>query len=324
MSTVFSRTSLKNKKAMIAVVWFLFTTALGSWWVYFSYRQYSSLSQTSWENSENVLKYQKMLVQEGLVFLILVILGGGALIYYFLKESRLLQERETFFAAFTHDLKTTIATHRLSLENSIQVNRSITPSEYKKMFAENQSLGLKLENALMLSQYEKTVGFSTEFKFSEVVSSVRRMWPELEVSINRDVTLKADKVFLTSVLMNLFQNAIQHAQATEIHIEVSEHKSQKNKTCLEISSNGKNFEGDTSPLGRAHYFRGTYRGSGLGLYISRNLMQKINGNLSFHNSTGPLSALIEVPSVESNRELKSKQVVTAKTSSNASGSTRGA
>lgn len=294
MSVVFSKSSLKNKKAMIAVVWFFFTTALGTWWVFFSYQQYDSLSQTAWENSENVLKYQKMLVQEGLVFLILVILGGGALIYYFLKESRMLQEREAFFAAFTHDLKTTIATHRLSLENSIQVNRSITPSEYKKMFSESQALGLKLENALMLSQNERTFGFLTEFKFAVVVSSVKRMWPELEVSLNKDVSLHADKVFLTSVLMNLFQNAIQHAQATEIHIEVSEHKTQKNMAMIEITSNGSHFEGDVTPLGKSHYYRGVYRGSGLGLYISKSLMQKLGGRLSFHNNKGPLTAVIEI------------------------------
>ncbi len=294
MSLVFAKSSLKNKKAMIAVVWFLFTTALGTWWVYFSYRQYESLRQTVWENSENVLNYQKMLVQEGLVFLILVILGGGALIFYFLKESQMLQEREAFFAAFTHDLKTTIATHRLSLENSIQVHRAITPSEYKKMFSESQALGLKLENALMLSQSERTFGFFTHFKFSEVVSSVKRMWPELEVSINKDVVLHADKVFLTSVLMNLFQNAIQHAQANAIQLVVSDHKTQKHKAQIEISSNGADFEGETNPLGRAHYYRGVYRGSGLGLYISKNLMQKINGNLSFHKNQGPLTAVIDI------------------------------
>jgi signal transduction histidine kinase len=240
-----------------------------------------------------------MLVQEGFVFLILVILGGGALIYYFLKESKMLQERESFFAAFTHDLKTTIATHRLSLESLIQVNRSISQGEYKKMFAESQALGLKLENALMLSQNERHFGVFTKIKFSEVVSSIKRMWPELEVSINKDVQIKVDKVFLTSVLMNLFQNAIQHAQATSIHIEVSDSNS-KNKARIEISNNGKPFEGEVQMLGKTHYYRGQYRGSGLGLYISRNLMKKMNGELSFHNKSGPLAAIIEVEKSEMN------------------------
>lgn len=294
---VLSLTALKNKKAVLAILWFVFTTALGSWWVYFSYKQYSSLSQTQWENSSHILRYQKMLIQEGLVFLILVILGGGALIFYFLKETKMLKERESFFAAFTHDLKTTIATHRLSLEKLIQVNRSITPSEYKKMFAESQALGLKLENALMLSQENRTFGVFSEFNFSEVVSSVKRMWPELEVSLNKDVTLKADKVFLTSVLMNLFQNAIQHAQASEIHIEVSSSNPIKNRVHIEVVSNGQKFQGEVHKLGRSHYYRGVYKGSGLGLYISRTLMKKMNGNLLFHNNLGPLTTVIECEKV---------------------------
>ncbi len=294
MNGVISVSNLKNKKAVLALLWFVFTTALGTWWVYFSYLQYSSLSQTQWENSSQTLSYQKMLVQEGLVFLILVIIGGGALIYYFLKETKLLKERESFFAAFTHDLKTTIATHRLSLEKIIQVNRSITPSEYKKMFSESQALGLKLENALLLSQEDRAFGVFSVFKFSEVISSVKRMWPELEVSLTKDVSVRADKVFLTSVMMNLFQNAIQHAQATEIQIEVSDSKNSKNKTSIEIKTNGVKFEGDVTKLGGSHYYRGQYRGSGLGLYISKILIQKMNGNLFFHHQQGPLTAVLEL------------------------------
>lgn len=301
MNRVLSLSSLKNKKAVLALLWFVFTTALGTWWVYFSYLQYSSLSETQWENSSQTLRYQKMLVQEGLVFLILVIIGGGALIYYFLKETRLLKERESFFAAFTHDLKTTIATHRLSLEKIIQVNRSITPSEYKKMFSESQALGLKLENALLLSQEDRAFGVFTIFKFSEVISSVKRMWPELEVSLNQDVTIRADKVFLTSVMMNLFQNAIQHAQATEIQIEVLDSKNSKSKTSIEIKTNGKNFEGDVNKLGFTYYYRGQYRGSGLGLYISKTLIKKNNGDLFFHHNHGPLTAVIELEKIDSKK-----------------------
>lgn len=294
MNDLILKFGLQNKKAVLAIMWFVFTTALGSWWVYFSYLQYDSLSQTAWENSENTLRYQKMLVQEGFVFLILVILGGGALIYYFLKETRLLQERESFFAAFTHDLKTTIATHRLSLEKSIQINRAITPSEYKKMFSESQALGLKLENALLLSQQDRAFGVFTDFKFSEVISSVKRMWPELEVSLNQDISVRADRVFLTSVVMNLFQNAIQHARASEIKIEVMDMSSNKNKAKIEIQSNGDPFEGEIEKLGRGHYYRGLYRGSGLGLYISRNLMKKMNGNLNFKLNQGVLTAVLEL------------------------------
>lgn len=299
MNLVSSLSWANNKKAVLALLWFVFTTALGAWWVYFSYLQYESLSQTQWEHTSNVLRYQKMLVQEGLVFLSLVILGGGALIYYFLKESRLLQERESFFAAFTHDLKTTIATHRLSLENLIQVNRSITPSEHKKMFSESQALGLKLENALMLSQNERTFGVYSVFKISEVISSVKRMWPEIEVTINKDIKVHADKVFLTSVLMNLFQNAIQHAKATEIHIDALDQNLNKSKAYIDITNNGLKFEGDVKKLGQSHYYRGQYRGSGLGLFISKNLMKKMNGNLSFYINNEHLTARIEIEKDES-------------------------
>lgn len=287
---LFKNKPFKNMKAFLALVWFVFTTALGSWWVYFSYLQYTSLSKTSWEHSPNILRYQKMLVQEGLVFLILVILGGGALIYYFLKENNMYQEKESFFAAFSHDLKTTIATHRLSLEKLIQVNRMITPSEYKQMFAESQALGLKLENALLLSQNDRHQGVLSNFKFSEVISSVKRMWPELEVSINKDIMLLADKVFLTSVMMNLFQNAIQHGQAKEIHIEVLE--GPKNKVKIEVTSQGHPFDGEIQKLGKSYYFRGQYKGSGLGLYISRKLMKKMKGDLSFHNKYKSLTSIL--------------------------------
>lgn len=281
-----------NKKAWLAILWLTFTSALGSWWVYFSFEQYSSLKETQWENSENILRYQHMLIQEGIVFLVLVILGGTALIYYFIKESKISKERESFFAAFTHDLKTTISTHRLTLESLIQVNRSITPKEYQKMFSESQTLGLKLENALMLSQNDRFSGIIKDFSFSEVISSIKRMWPSIKVTMDKDVVIKADKVFLTSVLMNLFQNAIQHAEANEILIHIG---ASGNKAIVELRSNGNGFDGDVKKLGRGHYYRGVYKGTGLGLFISKKLMKKMNGDLIFDLDDSALVSKLEIP-----------------------------
>ena len=264
----------------MAVAWLIFTTTLGSWWVYFSIKQYQSLSSTSWENSSHILKYQRMLVFESFVFLLLVVLGGGALIYYFSKENQMLKERESFFAAFTHDLKTTITSHRLSVER-LQETKATTNYEknLKNMLRESQTLGLKLDNALKLSQINEEVIILREFRFSQIISSVKRMFPDLKVTMNHDIYLQGDRVCLTSVIINIFQNSIQHASATEIYIE---NFWSKGTVCAELSHNGGKLSGEVHKgLGRSYFYRGEYQGSGLGLFISRKLLRKMNADLEF-------------------------------------------
>lgn len=268
-----------NKKFILSFIWLGFTTALGSWWVYFSYLQYSSLKQSRWEHATDILRYQKMLIYEGAFFLLLVILGGSALLYFTLNETKRLKEREAFFSAFTHDLKTTITNLKLTLESLLQKKSEISASDLKKIFNDSHHLGLQLENSLMLARQKDLNVFLKKVPLTSLLGTLKQAWPELEVRVSGGVNLWADPVLLTSVLSNLFQNAMVHGEAKSIEIQVD--KSQSPKVTLSVVNDGKNFDGDYSRLGTEYFYRGEYRGSGMGLFICKTLTKKMNGDLVF-------------------------------------------
>lgn len=277
-----------NKKIALSFLWLGFTTALGSWWVYFSYLQYSSLKQTQWEHAYDTLRYQRMLIFEGAFFLVLVILGGSALLYYTLKETSRLKEKESFFSAFTHDLKTTITNLKITLESILQKKNKISDQDLKKLFSESHRLGLQLENSLLLARQKDLKIFFEKVSLSQIITSIKQAWPETEVHMSGSVDLKADPILLTSVISNIFQNAISHGDAKTITVKVK--KIDGSKALIQIINDGMAFTGDFNRLGSEYFYRGEYRGSGLGLFICKTLVCKMKGDLQFKDVDGQFCA----------------------------------
>ncbi len=107
-------------KVMLAIFWLAFTVALASWWLIFSLRQLDQLQQltASINNAaSDSHHYYSMLMWEGGVLISLLVVGGVALISYIWRERRRHRQSEEFFAAFTHDAKTALASLRLQAES---------------------------------------------------------------------------------------------------------------------------------------------------------------------------------------------------------------
>lgn len=278
-----------NKKFILSFLWLGLTTALGSWWVYFSYLQYSSLKRSNWEHAADTLRYQKMLIYEGTFLLVLVLLGGSALLYFTLKETQRLKEKEAFFSAFTHDLKTTITNLKITLESILQKKSEVSSQDIKRLFNESHRLSLQLENSLLLARHKDLKALLSKVSLTNTIALLKQAWPELEVRLSGNVDLKADPVLLTSVISNLFQNAKVHgeAKAIDVKIEATDHS---DDVIIRIFNDGKPFVGDHQRLGAEYFSRGQYRGSGLGLFISKSLMQKMKGDLKFKDLNGQFCA----------------------------------
>lgn len=282
-----------NKKFILSFLWLGFTTALGSWWVYFSYLQYNSLKQSSWEHAADTLRYQRMLILEGSFFLVLVVLGGGALVYFTLKENQRLKEKEAFFSAFSHDLKTTITNLKITLESILQKKSEVSSQDIKRLFNESHRLSLQLENALLLARQKDIKAILNKVSLTSTIAFLKQAWPELEVRLSGNIDLYADSVLLTSVISNILQNAKVHGDAKTIDIKI-EKPLEQNKIQILISNDGKIFEGDYERLGAEYFSRGQYSGSGLGLFISKTLMRKMQGDLNFKNRDGQFCAVLSL------------------------------
>lgn len=86
------------------------------------------------------------------------------------------------------------------------------------------------------------------------------------------------------MLTNLIQNALTHGDATEIDINVA--AGRKGQASISISDNGSGFAGDFQQLGKLFVRHGRGSGSGVGLYIVRQLIKRMNGDIRFESRAG--------------------------------------
>jgi len=164
-----------------------------------------------------------------------------------------------------------------------------------RLLGDTLRLQLQLENSLFLVNLTRGKFFLEPIHLSACVDNLRRHWPDLNIRQSGDAIVSADARALDSVLTNLIQNAVTHGQATEIEISVKPDR--KGRVSIRIADNGQGFSGDFKHLGRLFVRHGRGSGSGVGLYIVRQLVKRMNGDIQFENeSHGGFIAGFELPS----------------------------
>src|SRR5437773_8317492 len=137
---------------VIALVglWVAFTVTLAAWWLIFGLRQLDLINQSNLENAVQLNRHYQMLLWEGGILIASLIGGGLALLYFARREQRRHAQVEEFFAAFTHDAKTALASLRLQAE-SLQEDLGSKPSPLlDRLLQDTLRLQIQLENSLSL------------------------------------------------------------------------------------------------------------------------------------------------------------------------------
>jgi len=291
--------STERKRSRIAIflvaLWVVFTVTLAGWWLIFGLRQLDLLNQSNLENALQLHRYYQMLLWEGGILIASLIGGGLALFYFARREQKRHAQVEEFFAAFTHDAKTALASLRLQAESLQEDYANSAPNPLlDRLLGDTLRLQLQLENSLFLVNLTRGKFFLEPINLSACVDTLRRHWPDLNIRQSGDAIVTADARALDSVLTNLIQNAVTHGHATEIEISVKPDR--KNRTSIAIADNGQGFSGDFKHLGRLFVRHGRGSGSGVGLYIVRQLVKRMNGDIQFENEThGGFVARFDLP-----------------------------
>src|SRR5436305_6152590 len=102
---------------LMIALWVLFTVTLAGWWLIFGLHQLDRLNQFHLEQAKDFQHHYQMLLWEGGILIVSLIGGGAALFYYARREQNRHAQVEEFFAAFTHDAKTALASSRLQAES---------------------------------------------------------------------------------------------------------------------------------------------------------------------------------------------------------------
>lgn len=236
-----------------------------------------------------------MLLLEGITFVILVLLGAGAIVSLLLKEKKKTLQIKEFFATFTHELKTALASVRLQGES---LGEDLKNSEHKdlvgRLVADTVRLELQLENSLFLAHASQDQMFFEKVNLQKTISSFAHQFPQLKLLVEKNVLVEVDRRCFESILKNLIQNASHHGQASEIRFLGKPMAEGTSKVTLVVSDNGSGFKGDYKKLGELFSRHSSTSGSGVGLYLVRELTQKMNGSVKLLESPKGFNIEIEL------------------------------
>ncbi|MEO8382978.1 MAG: HAMP domain-containing sensor histidine kinase [Acidobacteriota bacterium] len=283
----------------LAVVWLIFTISLTGWWMIFGLRQADTLRQVDQKRSDKLARVHHMLFWEGGALIASLIAGGSALLYGIHRERKRHSAVEEFFAAFTHELRTSLASLRLqveSLQEDLLEKGEHTPL-LDRLLKDSVRLQLQLDNSLFYANRRKGKLYIERLSLRRMVESIALEFSDLHVRIEGEATVLADARALESVLRNLFQNALVHGHATAIDIRISAPEGAN--VAVVIEDDGKGPAVDPSELGRLFYRPTSASGTGVGLYISRQLVHRMNGLLALSRGSRGLVATLQLPEARS-------------------------
>src|SRR3989475_6014584 len=208
---------------VIALVglWVAFTVTLAAWWLIFGLRQLDLINQSNLEGAVQLHRHYQMLLWEGGILIVSLIGGGMALFYYARREQKRHAQVEEFFAAFTHDAKTALASLRLQAES---LREDFAQSEanplLERLLSDTLRLQLQLENSLFLVNLPRGKFFPQLIRLGDRVEALRMNWPDVNISLTGDAEVMADARALESVMTNLVQNSVIHGHASQVNIDV--------------------------------------------------------------------------------------------------------
>lgn len=270
-----------NWKVIFAVLWLVFTLCLAAWWGVFTMGLIDQMSYHLVVSPEKLIRQKKMIFWEGLTWMGVLAAGGLPLIYLLLRDAQRTQQLKGFFAAFSHDLKTSLASVRLQTESLLEdFSGHDGQPLIQRLAADTGRIELQLENALFLAQVDKNPFYTEQFDVTEVLERIQHQWPQLTLkwgSLEPKITF--DRRALEVILRNILQNAVVHGKATVVEISTQQ---LGDYIKIIVLDNGKGFEGHLDQLGQRHHRRNPQSGSGMGLYIVQQLMRAQSGRVHFY------------------------------------------
>lgn len=211
-------------------------------------------------------------------------------LYHTVSRMRTIEEmKDDFVSNMTHELKTPIAIAYSA--NDALLNYDTANDPQKKVTYLNiankqlKRLGELVENILAMSmERRKTMKLKPERvilqSFIEEIAGAQRMRGEKDIKINvdvdEDVSIEADKTHLSNILNNLIDNAIKYS-GDSVAITIS-----GNEREISVTDNGIGIPAKSIPYLFNKFYRVPHgnrqdvRGYGIGLYYVKSILDKMS------------------------------------------------
>lgn len=279
----------KNSRIFFAIIWLLITVSLGIWWFLLGLKLTNTVAGLSAKldasaASESLLvleRQSRMIKMEGTFFLSMLLLGGITLIWLSYRDIRRNKMIHDFFSTVTHEMKTPLASLRLQAE-SLQEE---LPNHHEnklihRLLKDSVRIESQMNRAMYLASLTRSeILYIEKTNVRSVFLSVGEDFPELKIDLSHleDVFVPADRKALESIFKNLAENSLKHGKANIL--KVISKKQISNQILITITDNGTGFDGKYKNLGIPFQKHGSTSGTGIGLYIIKKLMSKMNGSM---------------------------------------------
>ena len=246
------------------------------------------------EKKGNTIQY----LGEGITFLMMIIAGAVFVFRIVQRQFKQSQEHENFMIAITHELKTPVAVTKLNLE-TLQKHKLSEEHQQRLItntLQETDRLNDLCNNMLLASQIEAGGYLVTNEKIdlTALVQDcahefiIRFPQRSIDTNIQPGIYFTGDRLLLQVAINNLMDNAIKYsARESKIWVEL---KTENGTIKLFIRDEGKGIADEEKQkvfdkfyrVGNQHT-KGA-KGTGLGLFLTKKIIQQHNGNIIVTNN----------------------------------------
>ena len=209
------------------------------------------------------------------------------------KELEFQKERKTLILSLSHDIKTPLSSIEL-------YSKALSEDLYDTKEKKNEALQGIVKNVKEIKGYVDEIVTASredflnlevsmgEYYLSEVMKDIENYYKdklsvihtEFQVDDVSECLLKGDKNRMIEVLQNVMENAIKYGDGKSIRISFGEEEDCK---LIHIANTGCNLKEEELSNLFDSFYRGSnstgIKGSGLGLYICKTLMRKMDGEI---------------------------------------------
>jgi len=254
-------------------------------------------------------KRRKFVIMVGAAVLFMTIMTGFWYIEGgFRREVALANQQRNFLLSITHELKSPIASVRLILETfrKHELSREKTVQFAGRSLKELERLNQLVNNILLAAKVENTNPWYEErLEMNELVDGVleqvRSKFPNVRFSSRFDGDanyVMADRTAIATIAFNLIENAVKYSSSgnTEIQTIV---RQKKGRIFFKVADNGIGIpDEDKGRIFDKFYRVGSEntrktKGTGLGLYIVKQIVKTHNGSIVVRNNS-PQGSVFEV------------------------------
>lgn len=244
------------------------------------------------KNDERSKRIQYM--GEGITFFLVIVAGAGVVFYLVRRQLKQSQEQQNFMMALTHELKTPIAVAKLNLE-TLQ-KRKLEENQQQRLIQntlqEANRLNALCNNMLLSSQIDArglTIS-KEEINLSDITAgcvndyTLRFPLKKINSTVAPDLFINGDRLLVQMAVNNLIDNAVKYSPKEGTITVLLKHQQQN--AVISVADEGKGIEAAEKQKIFTKFYRignaatKAAKGTGLGLYLTKKIVQEHNGNIT--------------------------------------------